>query len=1146
MNKHYRNDDDSFQPEKVFRPEQEGKPLEVTRKLEKLGEKQLQEEHFQDLEDRRGLSRETVEQYIRPVNPDILEELQESFDSDTLVKSGWFKYECQICEQETGPTFERFDNFKNHLENEHGRDSPEKYRDHLYSLIPEKGYLIKYLDTETEEMVYGNIRDRNPDPELSKYCQPHQEHVEARKSYKQGIFPAFDEIGGQTLVITEGEFKSLALKEQGWDSVAIAGVSLSQSNLDRLSRIASQYGQVVYVVDDDMGGLLSIPSMTSEMNYRGQKILVQVSKDKDIDDKHAEGLDFELDPGKPLEILLQNLETLNEKENLIGKYGKPEDLMDVFYQTVQGLKRGKQESQIKNVVDHVNKELGSQYGKNTVISELNNWRKDFERDKRKQETEEETTSEVQEFQSTIEIDGKEINLNPVDSLYVREHVETATEILENDKGVVKPDKKFKIYTVSFDKGQEEQEFNLFVRPDRKLNLGDKYLPLKMADLDKQEYSDWIKNQHNKAVKDGYEGSLEDFKDDNFKGRTFEIAGHLNLESVKKLKQLSNQVIKEEILEKYLNNGFQYDEDLRKLNHPKIFSHDKKEIDPEDVMPHNPHSAYITATKVGKSFNSDRVGTVRTRVSASGLLGYASADDIREGTLDGMTEPFFADEIRHGSDENIGDNLLTILEKGTAPMSKGQKDMKPEFYGSFTYMSNPQSQEDNKDQIDYFLDFIQKIGNNAQATGSRLGVLLLDLGDLEKASGQPLSKEERSKLETVVEWIKEEASTEYSKLELELQEWLNQEYPESYVEEVKKYRNKVFSEKTGEFLEGHVESYRHARGQALRMAVYDRVSDLLNQDYSVEEIQELAEDKFQEVMEINLRSISNLASQLGDEGRVVARKEALLEAEDNLYMKLFVKTVAVQFRNNPEVLKSIEPVDTLKPVFKELREELDSVKKGDRYWKWSRVTERIEDNISRINGKLEDRYGLTVTEDHDTLFVKGSDLKTFRHFGNLSEDSLPEIDIGDKRDKSDIGKSIENDTPTPSNEEDSGENSGNQGGGVGKKKENQMSQMSRMSRNQEKSEDEEKNPVIIDKNPEIGEDIQEETIRKILKAFPEDQYLRKQEIRENLDSGIEDFTEHVSNLKHLNLIEYEGNTHQYRITDKGRGLIQNQGLEKVTE
>ena len=339
------------------------------------------------------------------------------------------------------------------------------------------------------------------------------------------------------------------------------------------------------------------------------------------------------------------------------------------------------------------------------------------------------------------------------------------------------------------------------------------------------------------------------------------------------------------------------------------------------------------------------------------------------------------------------------------MSQGQKDMIPKFYGSFTYMSNPQSQEDNKDQADYFLDFIQKIGNNARATGSRLGVLLLDLGEMDKATGSPLQKEERNKLETVVDWIKEEASTYYSELELELQDWLNQEYPESYLSQVEERGSEIHSTKTREFLGGHKESYRHARGQALRMAVYQRIGDLLNGELEAEAVKDLAEDKFQDVMDINLRSINNLAKTLGDEERVFQRKEALLEAENNLYIKLFVKTVTAKYKVDSEVLKTVEPIDTFRPVFLELRKHLDSVEEDDYYWKWSRVKNAVRENITRINEKLEDRYGLTVTEDHDTLFVKGSDFKTFRYYKDLSEESLPELDLGDESDESEEGVAL---------------------------------------------------------------------------------------------------------------------------------------------
>jgi len=1025
VNKHYLDDNNSFDSSEIFKPEQDGKPLEVTRKLEKLGKDQLKEQHFQDLKQNRGLDQETVEQYIRPVNQEVIEELREEFDSESLVKSGWFKHECQICEQETGPTFEDVALFHQHVSVKHGREDPEKYYDWVYSMIPEKGYLIKYPGIgDSEELVYANIRDRADNPELGKYRQPHISSVEARKSFKQGIFPAMDELGGETLVITEGEFKSLALKDQGWDSVAIAGVNLSQGNLDRLSHVLAQYDQVVYVVDDDMGGLLSIPSMTSEMNYRGQKIQVQISNDKDIDDKHAEGLKFELDQEDPLDLLLNNLERLSEKENVISKYGKPEDLLEVFFQTVQGLKRSKQESKVKKAVKQINKELDENYNSNTVKSELNDWRKQFQRKKRRlRRDKEESQEEVSKFQDRLEVDGQEIALNPVEYLNIQTHVKTVTELPKNDKGVVRPDTKFKIFDIAFGEGAEEDTFLLFTDPERELNLGEKYLPLKQADLGKEEYSDWLKKKFREAEEDGFEGSFKDFKKEKYEGRVLEIADFIDQESIRKIKDMDNQVIREEIVEKYLNNGYKYDEKLTKLNHAKIVRHDKSKVDAEDVMAYNPHSAYITATKIGKSYNSKRVGVKMDKMSSSGLLGYASADDLRKGTLDGMHEPFFADEIRHGNEENIGDKLLTIFEEGSSRISKGQKDMRPEFYGSFTYMSNPKKSDD-MDQIDYFMDFVEKLGNNSQALGSRLGILLFDLGDLDKATGTPLDKEERRKLETLIEWIKEEVADEYRMIERDLQEWLHREYPESYKDRINGWKAKMYSQKANDFLEGHKDSFRHARGQALRMAVYENIGNVLKKDYSMDEIRKDADDKFRELLEINLYSISNLTDALSDKDRVRQHKQALLEAEETTYLKLFVKSVISKAKEDEDVFDSIEPVQSLKPVFHEIREDLDSVDEDSKYWNFSRIVYELEENLGRSNKRLRDRYGLKLNEDGGNLFVKISEWNTFKVYPEVSKEIVPSVPI--------VPSDSEKSTP-PTHLEDQEDEDEKGGGGVEKEK-----------------------------------------------------------------------------------------------------------------
>jgi hypothetical protein len=1135
-NAHYTQKQEIDQ-EKVFRPEQEGKPLEVTKKLEKLGKQQLSEEHFEDLKEKRGLSKETVEQYIRPVNQEVIESLEEEFESETLAKSGWYKYKCQACDSVT--TFEQKAGFTEHLEEEHGRKDFDKYSEWLYRLIPENGYLIKYSNIGSKgELVYANIRDRNPEDKSYKYCQPHLSSVEARKSYKQGIFPAFEEIGGETLVITEGEFKSLALKEQDWDSLAIAGVNLSQSNLDRLSRICSQYDQVVYVVDDDMGGLLSVPTMTGEMQSRNQRIQVQVSKQKDIDDKHAEGEKFELQPEKPVKLLKKNLERLDRKEHAISKYGKPEDILEVFFQTVQGLKRSKQESKIKSVIEEINETLEGNFDKNTVKSELTDYREQFKRQKRNQKREKEKpTEEVNSFQETIEVDGVQIALNPVEYVNVIDHIKTFTEIKKNSNGNVKPDKKFKVYEIAFDKGTEEETFKLLTDPYRKLNLGDKYLPLKQADLSREDFNKWIKQKFRKAQEDGYDGSFQDFKKERFEDNTFEIADHINQKSIKKIKEMDNQVIREEIVEKYLNNGYSYDKKLTKLNHPKIIRHNKSKVDAEDVMPYNPHSAYITDTKIGKSYNSDRVGVKMDKMSSSGLLGYASADDLRKGTLDGMEEPFFADEIRHGKEDNIGDKLLTIFEQGSSRISKGQKDMKPEFYGSFTYMSNPKKSDDNKDSVDYFMDFVEKLGSNNQALGSRLGVLLFDMGKMDKARGTPLPKEERQKLETVVEWVKQEVAEEYTDIEKELQEWLHQEYPESYKNRINGWKPRIISEKACEFLEGHEESYKHARGQALRMAVYKNIGKVLKKEYSIEEIREDADDKFRELMDINLFSIGNLSNSLSDKNRVIQHKQALLEAEETLYMKLFVKAVISQAKANEKIFQDIEPVPSLQPVFKQIKTEL-GVEQDSKYWKFSEIRYKLEDNLGRSNKRLEDRYGLTLTRDGDNLFVKISNSNKFKVYPEVKKGCVPKFEQSSPMSPKSPEGSEETTPPSPSKDSSSNdkeEPSKEEGGGEKEKSRGDIGDIG--DRN-------EKDSVIISKEPETGEEISEDKAVEILEIFQKEGPLKKASANNKTDGSIDDFSGKVSDLKKIGLLSYDRHTHQYSLTDEGKGLIQNEGLESV--
>ncbi|EGQ43334.1 MAG: hypothetical protein J07AB43_13250 [Candidatus Nanosalina sp. J07AB43] len=52
--------------------------------------------------------------------------------------------------------------------------------------------------------------------------------------------------------------------------------------------------------------------------------------------------------------------------------------------------------------------------------------------------------------------------------------------------------------------------------------------------------------------------------------------------------------------------------------------------------------------------------------------------------------------------------------------------------------------------------------------------------------------------------------------------------------------------------------------------------------------------------------------------------------------------------------------------------------------------------------------------------------------------------------------------------------------------------------------------------------------------------------QKIDNSIEDVGEKLKDLKKLDLLNYDQHTHQYRLTEEGKGKIRNQALEQVTK
>ncbi|MFB6114702.1 MAG: hypothetical protein ABEK04_00275, partial [Candidatus Nanohalobium sp.] len=582
---------------------------------------------------------------------------------------------------------------------------------------------------------------------------------------------------------------------------------------------------------------------------------------------------------------------------------------------------------------------------------------------------------------TVEIGSEEIELAPLSKIHIQKYQKTLTSLRVSGQGV-DAEQKFKLFEFSFGEGEQEEEFWLIAAADQYLKIGEKNLPLRKVDLKEEPYREAFREEYDRLRARGeVEGSFEDFLQRY--SPCFKAGKRLTKDSQEKIKSLSNDQLLQTSKE-YIENGFRIDPKLQQVLYPKSIRHDKRVVEPEDVAPSAPHSIAYTNTKTGKSFTSDRIGERRDKVTSSGLVGYADADASNKGVLKGMEENFFADELSSKNHEGkLNDRLLTLMEKGEAKISQAAVDMKTDYYGALTYLGNPVSSEDNVSFNEKFFRIIEDLGDNSQAMGSRFGVVLVDM-DLDQAEGQSLPRERRMGLESIFEWVKKEVATEYSEIERELKPWLENKFPDSYREEVELLLSEVYGQKLNEFWESHLESYRHARGHALRMAVLENIGRVLSGDYDLERIREDAEEAFKEVQAINLASLEQMAlKEKEDISR--NRKKALLEGQKPKYVRYFVRSI-IEFHDRGNDVETYQPVEKLKDVWLDLREEIDDINESMKYHRWAPIENNMEKNRTSKQNLLKRRYGIWISEEDSELLFKVSDMSTFRIYTSMGEES----------------------------------------------------------------------------------------------------------------------------------------------------------------
>lgn len=969
-------------PEKTFQNldqetlDRKKETRKVLNKAAELAQGELKNNHTELYEfikkDRNFTDQVMKEAMIGFMSRDVIQTLNSRFDKQALLDSGLF-YEnegdliCQMYRRIIFPYMRGDQTWYMIGRKPHDYKGPEKYQEILSESDAKYKKLIE-KDTYNKHIVY----------------EWHQ-----------------DSENTDTVIVTEGVTDAISAHAAGYNVSSPVTTKYSDEDIEKVCNRVRNFDNVYIIMDGDDEGWKGALKTGQEMAEQGVEAALVNLEEGDLDD-YTERNGYEIeelldDAEYYLDILFEEIgdasrRDIGEKKRKLWRAirGWDQEQRSQVFAEMPGSKREAKKEFTKWLDDWEDE----QAAKNSQIENSV--------DDGKDQTDDETkiTKKLK-----VKNPGEVIHINPRQRLIVNQIKETATETKVNKVGTVEKTPQFKVYEVQFGEGEDTDTFNLLVEPWRNLSLGETDLPVKRADLLKDKYreSEYFKDKY-KQVKEEVEGfslSYDEWLRKTQNREYLELQGEIDSRGREVVSDLDNETILEMVRE-YLQAGWYTDPKLRTVMYSKIIQHKKSEIKPGNVSKYQPHTQMWTNTKVGKSKTAGRVGKKIDDATPAGLLGYADSDGKQQGTIDGVDRPVFIDEFNFGaSSRQLNDQLLSLMEEGYFEQNKAGHSVKTRFYGSLSYLANPKDADlpehmQDKDKIfnEYsdqdrskfelvtqFEELIQFLGMNIQAMASRFGVVVFDesMDTAEAYEDVDLSNERFEKLEMFVEWIRFEVSKRYTEIERQLRDWLEKEYEEDYKDRIKELASETHNDRVEKFWKNHVHSYRHARGQALRMAVFQNIGDIVNDDYNIDDLRQEAENQWKKVKEINRESLENMTEATDDE-QEISRARSKLDNYSPKYLRLFAKAVINHHQKDNEVGKR-KVFDELKSDYSELKTELpdDDVSENSRYWKWNKLRNQVSDKLNEKRLNLEQDFGIELVKfDGEEMFriSKPERFKTF--------------------------------------------------------------------------------------------------------------------------------------------------------------------------
>jgi hypothetical protein len=541
-------------------------------------------------------------------------------------------------------------------------------------------------------------------------------------------------------------------------------------------------------------------------------------------------------------------------------------------------------------------------------------------------------------------------------------------------------------------GQGQYECFLIAGPQFKPDTGDYNEFIKPFDSEHLiEYFDangWPNNKFFKkvAAKRGIGGTMAEIKssiidEQDIMPYFYCVSPPLTQESNEFLKSLSSEQINK-IIDYYFEEKNDLDERIlttARMNLLK-YLHTIRAIKPQQfLMPHSPHGLYQTITKTGKTAVFGKAGKRRDRISVAGVLGFSTADETNRGDLDKVNESYTIDEVQEDKRTNITQQIITLMEVGETVVSVGRKMVRTESCATINYCTNPKEMQDGNENLKTvntasFANMLNVISDNYKAMGSRIGVVIFG-NQISKIKGERLSHNEFTKVRAIVQHIRDVAAESFTNIMLnsKTHEWMNIELPAEYIQKVEKTSDKIASKEVREFWEGHIEAHRHVRGGAVRLACLDSISELINNNYRIEKILELAEVHLKTLLKYNLESLDNMQT-ISDDFRE-GMNNRVLERCYPEYLKSLVLVLLKHFELKPETIENYVTISELESTFKLIADKLKSAK----YSRWNELRHKFILPNTGVNSALTNNFGISIMTHSPMAVFKITDVDKFKQF-----------------------------------------------------------------------------------------------------------------------------------------------------------------------